>query len=240
MKLHPAWTGPLTALLLFSLIAAADAAGIWRTESDKVPRTISEGSFAGVSDPGDIRGSYTFADIEVSFGVPAVTLARAFGVPEAVADGFACRELEARYPATGDQEEIGTGSVRTFVSIYTGIPYDGTDALPAGAVSVLRELGRWNDTLQSQFEELGRIVARESTDAIVDEAATHEEEGFAIGGQTTVNELLDQGYSLSAIQTILGREVENLNLSFRDVAESNGLSFSAAKEELMDRYSPVP
>ena len=52
----------------------------WQTESDKTPNRYSKGEFKGEFDPSDIRGSYTFGDIEASFNIPAVLLAEAFGI----------------------------------------------------------------------------------------------------------------------------------------------------------------
>src|SRR3989339_1493284 len=60
------------------------ALGSWQTESEKIPVKFSTGEFAGMANPGDIRGSYSFADVEKNFPVTADTLAAAFGLDVAV------------------------------------------------------------------------------------------------------------------------------------------------------------
>ena len=54
--------------------------GWWQTESTKEAAVFTSGEFAGQANPADIRGSYTFGDVEKNFGIPAALLAQAFGV----------------------------------------------------------------------------------------------------------------------------------------------------------------
>ena len=70
----------------------------WQTESDKTPNRYSKGEFQGEFDPSDIRGSYSFGDIEASFNIPAVLLAEAFGIsPDIDAFTFKLNGLETIY-----------------------------------------------------------------------------------------------------------------------------------------------
>ena len=59
---------------------------------------IKSGEFTGENDPSDIRGSYSFADIEKAFDIPVDVLVKAFGVSY-VEDpaGFKAKNLEELY-----------------------------------------------------------------------------------------------------------------------------------------------
>ena len=110
---------------------------LWYTESRKVPAVYTEGELAGTADPGDIRGSYSFKDIEAAFRVPVKDLAAAFGV-EDDPDTFLCKELETIYAGL-EYGEIGTDAVRLFVARYLKLPYEphADTLLPETAFSVL-------------------------------------------------------------------------------------------------------
>src|SRR5512143_1822897 len=72
----------LVAAILFGGIFFSSAMGWWQTESTKEAAKITSGEFAGQANPADIRGSYTFGDVEKNFGVPPAVLAEAFGVKD--------------------------------------------------------------------------------------------------------------------------------------------------------------
>ena len=132
---------PLAALvvvILFGGIFFSSAMGWWQTESTKEAAKITSGEFAGQADPADIRGSYTFGDVEKNFAVPSAVLAQAFGVKDSNPAAYAVKGLEEMYAAS--EQEIGTASVRLFVAFYKGMPYDlSTDIyLPESAATILR------------------------------------------------------------------------------------------------------
>jgi hypothetical protein len=133
-------------------ILLSQALGWWSTESRKVARKITTGQFAGKADPADIRGSYTFQDVEKNFGVPVKILAQAFGFEnEKDPASVRAKDLETKFAGTSDPQtepetafqapsesqsrtqtpslpqsralEIGTDSLRAFVAYYVGIPY---------------------------------------------------------------------------------------------------------------------
>jgi len=151
---------PLLPVLFLGGIAIAAILGGWVTESSKVPKKLSEGEFAGEYDPGDIRGSYTFGEIEEIFAVPASVLAQAYGFtgrddPAAIQ----AKALEEIYDAQPIERDIGTDSIRWFVALYTGLPYipEEDTGLPASAVEILRERGsvdaaRWLDVERAAVE----------------------------------------------------------------------------------------
>jgi len=118
---------PLAAIIFvvfFGGIAFSAAMGWWVTESAKQPAAYTEGEFVGQSNPADIRGSYTFGDVENAFGVPSKVLAQAFLIESNSPSTFAIKGLEEIYAA--NEFEIGTGSVRLFVAFYNGLPIDLT------------------------------------------------------------------------------------------------------------------
>jgi hypothetical protein len=128
----------LVVAILFSGIFFSGAMGWWQTESTKEAAKITSGEFAGQANPADIRGSYTFGDVEKNFAVPVAVLAEALGVKDSNPAAFAVKGLEGMY--TGSAQEIGTASVRLFVAFYKGMPYDlSTDTyLPESAAVILR------------------------------------------------------------------------------------------------------
>ena len=125
-------------VVLFGGILISNAMGWWQTESTKQAATFSEGEFAGQPNPADIRGSYTFGDVENNFDVPATTLAQAFEVSSVDPAAFGVKDLETIY--AGQEFEIGTASVRLFVALYTGLPYEIVEEiyLPERAVEMLK------------------------------------------------------------------------------------------------------
>jgi len=132
---------PLAAIvvvILFGGIFFSSAMGWWQTESTKEAAKITAGEFAGQANPADIRGSYTFGDVDKNFGIPPAVLAEAFGVKDSDLAAFSVKSLEGMY--TGSAQEIGTASVRMFVAFYKGMPYDlSTDTyLPESAATILR------------------------------------------------------------------------------------------------------
>lgn len=120
------------------------AAGWWKTTSTKIPARFAAGEYAGTANPADIRGSYTWRDIEAAFAVPAELAARAFSpAAAALKPEGKVNELEAAYAlSVPDGREIGTDSVRLFVALYLGLPYEPEEgtALPAGAIEALLAL----------------------------------------------------------------------------------------------------
>ncbi len=142
LKAGSAAIAMIVLVAIFGTVGATSAMDLWRTTNGLgTGKSISEPE-AGYM-PADIRGSYTFGEIESIFSVPAEDLGAAFGV-DGITDikSFKCKDLEAMYSYLGDQGmEVGTDSVRVFVALYTGLPYDLADTayLPAAAVGMLKE-----------------------------------------------------------------------------------------------------
>ncbi len=245
MKLTSKTLAGLILLILFGGIALSNATGWWQTESSKSPATFTDGEFAGLPNPADIRGSYTFGDINRSFDVPVDTLAQAFGIPaEADAASYTIKDLETLY---ADQSfEIGTASVRLFVAFYAGLPYELIDDtyLPATAVEILKARGTLSQEQRSYVE--AHTVDLSSTAPPVTTTPTaeiHPETTTEriIKGKTTFQELLDWGVSPETIEQVIGGSLPNPLTKIKDYCTEKGLDFEEIKTALqteIDKLQP--
>lgn len=237
-------------VLFFGGIAVSALSGHWVTESSKIPRVYTDGESAGEYDPADIRGSYTFGDIEAAFGVPVSALADSFGVAPAEAvtgeagapviawdapmSEFAAKNLEDLFAGvTGEETEIGTDSVRWLVALYLDRPYEPevTTVLPTRAIGVLRDAGVADEVIEAVRDRSvqlslpaeGAVAAAETTD---------EEEDRTIKGRTTFGEMISWGVSRDAIEAAIGRPAGANGESMRDFFAANGIEFSEYKDRL--------
>jgi hypothetical protein len=223
-------------VLVFGGILFSSAMGWWQTESTKQAATFSEGEFAGLPNPADIRGSYTFGDVETNFGVPATTLAQAFGVlSESNPSTFGVKDLETLY---ADQEfEVGTASVRLFVALYTGLPYEivGDLYLPQRAIEMLKAHATLTIDQIAYLE--AHAVTPEPTDnvqatpqpvpvmsmeASAEMAST---EDRTLKGKTSFQEVLDWGVPQEIVEGIIGGPMPNPLTRVKDFCSEQGLSF---------------
>lgn len=239
---------PLAAILLailFGGIAFTTAMGWWQTESSKQPAVYSEGEFAGQSNPADIRGSYTFGDIENSFGISSSILAQAFNIQTDDPTAFAIKSLEDIYAAA--EFEIGTASVRLFVAFYNGLPFDlGTDMyLPENAAALLKErtltaeqltyleahtIANPADSLTQAPSQITETApeAESAQSAATSEASTEK----LIKGKTSFQEILDWGVSQDIIEQIIGGPMPSPLVKVKDHCTENGLDFETIKTSL--------
>jgi len=229
-------------VILFGGILFSSAMGWWLTESTKEAATFTEGEFAGLPNPADIRGSYTFGDVENNFGVPTSTLAQAFGVTTDDPANFGVKELETIY---ADQEfEIGTASVRLFVALYTGLPYEIVDDLylPKRAVEMLKSHATLTPEQVTYLDV--HAVTLEGTAAPVTQTEEHTEAESTdriIKGKTTFQEVLDWGVSQETIEGILGGPMPNLLTKVKDHCLAVGLNFEEVKPAIqaeIDKVTP--
>ena len=250
---------PLAGIILaviFGGILFSSAMGWWATESTKVPVTFTEGEFAGLSNPVDIRGSYTFGDISKSFDVTPEVLAQAFGITEGDPTAFAVKELETIYLDSGF--EIGTNSVRLFVAFYTGLPFDTTGQeiyLPQSATDILLAKGYLTPEQNAYIEQhtvtLGESApsteqepavepqpAVVSTPAAAETSSTSGEE-YAVKGKTTFGELISWGVPQEVIEGLIGAPMPDPAMTVKDYASANGLSFETLKPALQAEVDKV-
>ncbi len=248
---------PVIATVFFGGIIVSMAFNLWITESTKTAVKYSSGEFAGLANPGDIRGSYSLSDIEKNFGVPVAVTARAFGAeswPDPAA--FKAKDLEALYGGVPEGVEIGTDSVRLFVATYLGRPYtpEETTRLPRAALTELAAKLSPADLKALEkyaFEGEARnddgIAATEPTAAPASTetpapavtappaspvAPSTAAEDRAVKGKTTFNDLLSWGVSRSTINGIMGMEIGPASVTVRDFCLERGLEFSEYRAAL--------
>mgnify|MGYP001038354853 CR=1 FL=1 len=218
---------------------------LWQTKSSKVPASYTTGEFAGEYNPADIRGSYSFGDIEEAFAVPVTALATAFAVEDAENPAtFLSKSLEDMYGAA-ENGEVGTDSVRWFVALYTGLPYTPEEdtLLLSASIPVLQ--GRLSETeLEAVRNKTVNLSALSRTDAVPEDsqaetsqaeeqADTHSEpEAGEVKGNTTFGDLLSWGVSKDTIEQILDLPIGKAGVTVRDYCIENGIEFSTVKTAL--------
>ncbi len=231
-------------VMIFGGIATADVLGFWESESSKIPAKYSSGEFAGTYNPDDIRGSYTFGDIQNYFDISVETLADAFGINNMTIDiySFQLKSLEEIYIGLSDDQEIGTGSVKYFVALYTGLPYtDESDNIPLRALEILFEEGKIDTDLRDKLMDIAIDTSlylspvKENDSDIETPVATDEHETEKIiNGNTIINDLFSYGITEPQLIEVLGEVPTSKNMKLRDYCTEKGLSFSAIKSKLTE------
>ena len=222
-KLSTRMVGAIVVAVMLGGIALSMLLGLWNVESTKQPALIRTGDFAGQPSPSDIRGSYSWQDISTSFGIPVQALMEAF---EASSETDKVSLLEAKYLGLVPQgQEIGTDSVRLFVSFYTGLPHtpeEGT-LMPESAIMVLRREGKdtsvgFKEASNNAFDSSGTVTPSASP-------------LISLTGKTTFKDLISAGYLLEDIEDVLGIP-KNLAMTVKDYATELGVEFSTLKEKI--------
>lgn len=249
MRLSSKSLAAIILVMLFGGIVFSNATGWWITESTKQAATFSEGAFAGLPNPADIRGSYTFGDVENNFGVPAGILAQAFGIIEADPSAFPVKDLETIY---ADQEfEIGTASVRFFVALYTGLPYEIVDDvyLPERAVEMLKSQANLAAEQISYLDshEVNLVPSAAAPDASkpasVPTTETHTETASSdhtLKGKTTFQEVLDWGVSQETIARIINAPIPSPLTKVKDYCSELGLNFEEIRPAIQAEIDQIP
>src|SRR6056297_385788 len=155
MKLRSPHLAVLSLLFVFGGILVSMLAGVWQSESSKVPATYTSGEFAGHYNPADIRGSYSFADVATAFDVPADLLVQAFGFESYENPEVLQIKLFEDVYGVIDGKEIGTDSMRLFVALYLGRPYTPEEdtGLPLRSVQSLLETGKIDSERASEYRQ---------------------------------------------------------------------------------------
>jgi hypothetical protein len=215
-------------------IGTSMAIGSWRTTGSRTPARYASGAFAGISDPSDIRGSYSFSDVSRSFDVSVETLGRAFGVSgfERL-ESFQAKDLEAIYGKT-DEGEIGTDSLRLFVARYLGLPYapENDTLLPRPALQILAD--RVTPDELSELEERSINIAGLKNDEAIQGEHTESSDDRFIRGKTTFGDLRSWGVTDEELVELLGFEPGKDGESIRDVVFDNGGEFGMVKTKLQE------
>ncbi len=242
-------------VFIFGGIALTSATGYWQTTNTKIPATYKDGEFAGQADPADIRGSYTFGDISNSFDIPLEDLGQAFGVDPERYVTFQCKELESIYASLEEGKEVGTASVRYFVALYKGLPFNLTESiyLPELAVDILKEKASLSEAEILSLEEIAVSLpaSDNSLDSSLPEQLEHENventstdthettSANTIKGITTFQELLNWGVLKEDIEKILNDKMPNPQKNIKDYAAEKGIEFSGLKESMQELVDTV-
>lgn len=242
MKINLRNMGIIIIVVIFTGIGATIAAGVWTTESDKIPSTYKEGEFEGLYNPEDIRGSYTFKEVSDLFEIKLDVLYRAFGLEKLNNEERKSKDLEGLYADA--ENEIGNGSVQVFVALYKNLPITLEDTyLPKQAVEIIMENNKNLTEEQLLYLKQHTVIlpeisedglseeAKEQTEDIKDE--TTEEENL-VKGATTFKQVLDAGITKQQIEKIIGMEMPSANIAIKDFCLEEGLSFSEVKTKLND------
>lgn len=238
----------ITVVAVFGGVYAAKALDYWKTTSAKQPVKFKDGELAGLPNPADIRGSYSWLDIERAFGVPAAEAARAFSPPGKPLDpaGRVSALEELYLPIVPEGMEIGTGAVRLFVSLYTGLPLEAEEgtALPDGAIAYLSARPGADKAAIARYAIPGSPSANPGPAAPPEAAAPSQPAGQADGsavprtvagtvaGKTTFGDLYGWGLSEEQVRKAIGYEPGPRSQSVRDSATAAGKDFSELKATL--------
>ncbi|WP_273327592.1 hypothetical protein [Vallitalea guaymasensis] len=234
MKLKSLYIPLVIIIILFGGVTISKGLGIWITESTKIPKTISSGTYAGEYDPSDIRGSYTFDDIYNSFNISPEILAEAFNIITDKPRDFQVKSLEDMY---SDLEvEVGTDSVRRFTALYTGLPYDSDEILPQQAITILYSNNKISDSEMESLLENTIILPTITDDTSTNSNSASETESV-INGKTTVKDVLKYDISLEQLEELIGIKIDDQSSTIRDLCQENGISFSTIKNSLNELMS---
>jgi hypothetical protein len=242
-------------VFIFGGIGLSSLLGFWKTTASKEPIKIKAGEFAGLPNPSDVRGSYTWADVAKAFSIPEASLLKAF---DAKSPEDKVNSLEALYSGKLPAGiEIGSGSARLFAALYTGLPYEADEGtvLPASAIPVLKAEGK---AAAARIEEAAKKAfgaaepppapqaapksppaqapvapATPATKTEPKAAATETKAAVAgsITGKTTFNDLKSWGLDMEKVKEVLG-ELGPSNQSIRDFCSAKGIEFSDYKAKL--------
>ena len=244
----------LVFIIMFGGIGVSTALGWWETESTKQPAKYTEGEFAGMANPADIRGSYTFGDIANSFDITPEMLAQAFQVTTNDPASFAVKSLEEMYLDSG--YEVGTNSVRLFVAYYLGLPFDTTGQeiyLPKPAANILTNRATLTTEhltyIQTYTADVQPASATDieadpaqSTGSAPEAEATHvesEAEDYFIKGKTIFGDLIRWGVPQETIEQIIGTSMPDPAMKVKDFATANNLDFETIKLALQAEVDKV-
>jgi len=256
MEMRSKTLGIVIAIVMFGGIMGASVLGFWNPTLSKNSVNIQANQSTGVFDPAEIRGSHRFGDISTLFDIPLEILSRAFALPaDADPATFQNKDLETIYPEFEGEQEIGNGSVKWFVALYTDLPFElehdeedtyllrpAVDILMSHANLTTEQIAYINAyaiEIEIDSEPIGYSIQTDepqsSNQAESDEggnADDRKQDEMIVAGQTTFANLLDWGLSVEQIETIIGGEIPNRLMLVRDYCIESGLSFGVIKIDL--------
>lgn len=244
MKLKSNVLAVIVLVMMFGGILFTDWMGRWNTGTSKEPSLITSGEAVGKPNPADIRGSYSFGDINTAFAIPLEDLKTAFGLPAGIKTvTFQVKGLESMYAVeAASGKEIGADSMRLFVALYTGLPFNVTTDIwmPVEAVNLLKQHGNLSAE-QIQYLETHRIGASQVNPSAPANTTNSTPVGVKtepastvkiVTGSTTFQQILDWGVSQATIESILGGSMPDPAEVVKDTVTQKGLEFSSYKQSL--------
>ncbi len=262
MKIRSKTLGTIIAFVIFGGILGASTLGLWKTESVRNPNSIQrnksigeaarENAVTGDYYPADIRGNHRFGEISEIFNIPLEILSHAFALPPDVDPAnFKNQDFDSIYPSFEGEQEIGNGSVKWFVALYTGLPFELEDEeedtyLLRPAVEILKKHASLTAeqiayldayTIEIEFEIPDSYPSEDEFQSSDEGAGDGEEtklkqDEMIVAGKTTFADLLDWGVSAEKIETIIGGGIPNRLILVYDYCAENGLPFGQIKTEL--------
>ena len=262
MKIRSKTLGIIIVIVIFGGILGASALGLWKTESVRNPNSVQRNASIGeeaesnagtnILLPGDIRGNHRFGEISEIFNIPLEILSHAFALPSDVDPvNFNNQGFETIYPHFEGEQEIGNGSVKWFVALYTGLPFEFEDDeentyLLRPAVEILMSRADLTAEQIAYLEAYVIEIDYEIPDFLppdsvlqssVDVAGEGKEtklkqDEMVVAGKTTFADLLDWGVSAEKIEAIIGSEIPNHLMLIYDHCTENGLPFGQIKAKL--------
>ena len=256
MEIRSKTLGVVIAIVIFGGIMGASILGFWKPTLSKNSVNIQANQSTGIYDPAEIRGSHRFGDISALFDIPLEVLSRAFALPADIDPAtFQNKDLETIYPEFEGEQEIGNGSAKWFVALYTALPYElesdeedtyilrpAVDILMSHANLTAEQIAYINAyaiEIKIDSEPIGYSIqtdeSQSSNQAESDEggnADDRKQDEMVVAGQTTFADLLDWGMPVDQIEVIIGGEIPNRLILVRDYCIENGLSFGGIKIDL--------
>ena len=254
MEIRSKTLGVVIAIVIFGGIIGTAALGLWKPQMSNTPAKIQTNQGAGSYNLTDIRGSYRFGDISTLFDIPLEILSHAFTLPVDIDPAtFQNKDLETIYPEFEGEQGIGNGSVKWFVTLYTGLPYelelDDEDAyLLRPAVDILKNhatltaeqvvyLESYTIEIEIEPQSIENSPPNDELQsnegqAGKGESAESQKDEMVVAGQTTFADLLNWGMPVDQIEEIIGGEIPNRLILVRDYCIENGLSFGGIKIDL--------
>lgn len=228
------WIAIISFLVIFGGIAITSSIGYWNTENEQ-----NQTKDTLISDPFEIRGSYTMEDVVVNFEIPDSVLIEAFNLPLDVDfSTFKSKDIESLFE--NSNVEIGNESLQYFVALYIQFPIEETQfnqiILPESALNALYEYYESNNLDVDILDKINRVQtkAEDPSVAITTEKNSGEnsdEEASEINGNTTFFTLLEFGLTKADIESVLGMSMPAENVKVRDFCQENNLSFSEIKSK---------
>lgn len=237
MKIKYYSTALIVLVILFGGYGIFKVVGLWDDVSDKAPTTIVNSDGSSIYDPSSIRGSSKFIELSEWFNIPLEDLGNAFNVPSDLWETFANKDLEVLYSDL--DVELGNGSVKLFVALYTGLPYEIEEEtyLPTQAVNLLTDKANLSSEQVEYINKYKLDLPENLTVNLSEKEETDSEIPVEVKGKTTFKEVIDAGVEKEVIEEILGLDIPSVNAIIRDFCIDNELEFSYVKESLTEEMN---